>query len=258
MRRPCSDLHPYHGREKGCVSRTIVGHEFVGTVVALGSQVHRRASRVQRSLSHFVGSDRQLTSVDVRKQPRVSQQHRRVSQIHVPRFQTPPASCARGPHRLSSSQASLPCAVPRRSRPCSWATVWPAPSPAAAAPASTARAAPHAGPLSFGLQDGPTHTQGMCHTYKEASGPGQPAPVATVAQPRPILPQNARAVAARTGARTRTPTSSAGCRRASARWAAGSWICIYYTYTTLLLDLSEGEREVGSCAPRCSTTQSHS
>ncbi|KAG2433046.1 hypothetical protein HXX76_008773 [Chlamydomonas incerta] len=34
-----SDLHPYHGRERGIAPNTIVGHEFVGVVVAKGSEV---------------------------------------------------------------------------------------------------------------------------------------------------------------------------------------------------------------------------
>lgn len=34
-----SDLHPFHGRETGIIKGTIVGHEFVGTVVELGSKV---------------------------------------------------------------------------------------------------------------------------------------------------------------------------------------------------------------------------
>ncbi|PNW77323.1 hypothetical protein CHLRE_10g431550v5 [Chlamydomonas reinhardtii] len=34
-----SDLHPYHGRERGIAPNTIVGHEFVGVVVAKGPEV---------------------------------------------------------------------------------------------------------------------------------------------------------------------------------------------------------------------------
>ncbi|KAG2448675.1 hypothetical protein HYH02_006032 [Chlamydomonas schloesseri] len=34
-----SDLHPYHGRERGLAPNTIVGHEFVGVVVAKGPEV---------------------------------------------------------------------------------------------------------------------------------------------------------------------------------------------------------------------------
>ncbi|KAG2484822.1 hypothetical protein HYH03_016389 [Edaphochlamys debaryana] len=34
-----SDLHPYHGRERGIARDCVVGHEFVGEVVALGEQV---------------------------------------------------------------------------------------------------------------------------------------------------------------------------------------------------------------------------
>ncbi|GLC42569.1 hypothetical protein PLESTB_001115000 [Pleodorina starrii] len=34
-----SDLHPYHGREKGIAPNTVVGHEFVGVVVAKGPEV---------------------------------------------------------------------------------------------------------------------------------------------------------------------------------------------------------------------------
>lgn len=35
----CSDLHPYHGRERGIAQGCIVGHEFVGEVVELGKKV---------------------------------------------------------------------------------------------------------------------------------------------------------------------------------------------------------------------------
>lgn len=35
----CSDLHPYHEREKGLLPGTIVGHEFTGVVEECGSQV---------------------------------------------------------------------------------------------------------------------------------------------------------------------------------------------------------------------------
>ena len=34
-----SDLHPFHGRETGIVKGTVVGHEFVGIVHALGPKV---------------------------------------------------------------------------------------------------------------------------------------------------------------------------------------------------------------------------
>lgn len=34
-----SDLHPFHGRERGVAQGTVVGHEFVGEVVELGSRV---------------------------------------------------------------------------------------------------------------------------------------------------------------------------------------------------------------------------
>lgn len=34
-----SDLHPYHEREQGLAQGTVVGHEFVGTVAVIGSQV---------------------------------------------------------------------------------------------------------------------------------------------------------------------------------------------------------------------------
>lgn len=37
--RACSDLHPYHEREKGLVPGTIVGHEFCGVVEECGSEV---------------------------------------------------------------------------------------------------------------------------------------------------------------------------------------------------------------------------
>lgn len=36
-----SDLHPYWGREKGLDQGTVMGHEFVGTIVELGSQVQK-------------------------------------------------------------------------------------------------------------------------------------------------------------------------------------------------------------------------
>lgn len=35
-----SDLHPFFGREQGLDPGTIMGHEFVGTVLAVGSEVH--------------------------------------------------------------------------------------------------------------------------------------------------------------------------------------------------------------------------
>jgi hypothetical protein len=35
----CSDLHPFHEREKGIAKGCITGHEFVGHVVAKGAQV---------------------------------------------------------------------------------------------------------------------------------------------------------------------------------------------------------------------------
>ncbi|GAX85710.1 hypothetical protein CEUSTIGMA_g13124.t1 [Chlamydomonas eustigma] len=38
-----SDLHPFHGRETGIAKGTVVGHEFVGTVVAVGKQVTKVA-----------------------------------------------------------------------------------------------------------------------------------------------------------------------------------------------------------------------
>ena len=34
-----SDLHPYFGRERGLDPGTVMGHEFVGEVVAVGSEV---------------------------------------------------------------------------------------------------------------------------------------------------------------------------------------------------------------------------
>ena len=37
-----SDLHPYFGREKGIATGTVMGHEFVGEVVEVGSQVSAR------------------------------------------------------------------------------------------------------------------------------------------------------------------------------------------------------------------------
>ena len=36
-----SDLHPYHEREKGLDPGTVMGHEFVGEVVAVGAEVSR-------------------------------------------------------------------------------------------------------------------------------------------------------------------------------------------------------------------------
>ena len=36
-----SDLHVYHDREKGCDHGTVMGHEFVGEVVEVGSNVDR-------------------------------------------------------------------------------------------------------------------------------------------------------------------------------------------------------------------------
>lgn len=36
-----SDLHPYHQRETGIASGTVVGHEFVGTIVEAGAEVRR-------------------------------------------------------------------------------------------------------------------------------------------------------------------------------------------------------------------------
>ena len=38
-----SDLHPYHEREKGLACGTAMGHEFVGTVIAVGEDVERVA-----------------------------------------------------------------------------------------------------------------------------------------------------------------------------------------------------------------------
>lgn len=39
-----SDLHPFHGRERGIAKGTVVGHEMVGTVIALGSAVRKKPS----------------------------------------------------------------------------------------------------------------------------------------------------------------------------------------------------------------------
>ena len=38
-----SDLHIYHGRESGLDEQTIMGHEFVGEIVAVGKEVNRYA-----------------------------------------------------------------------------------------------------------------------------------------------------------------------------------------------------------------------
>src|ERR1041385_7853178 len=50
-----SDLHVYHGKEPGQDNETVMGHEFVGTVIEIGSAVKkfRIGSRV---LSPFTSS----------------------------------------------------------------------------------------------------------------------------------------------------------------------------------------------------------
>ena len=35
-----SDLHPYHGREVGIETGTVMGHEYIGRVVEVGREVH--------------------------------------------------------------------------------------------------------------------------------------------------------------------------------------------------------------------------
>lgn len=50
-----SDLHVYHGREQGLDDRTVMGHEFVGTVVETGSEV-RKFHKGSRVLSPFTTS----------------------------------------------------------------------------------------------------------------------------------------------------------------------------------------------------------
>lgn len=50
-----SDLHPYHGRERGLDTGTVMGHELVGEVVAVGSGV-TRFSPGDRVVSPFTTS----------------------------------------------------------------------------------------------------------------------------------------------------------------------------------------------------------
>ena len=50
-----SDLHVYHGREDGLDSGTVMGHEFVGTIVETGNDV-RRFKKGARILSPFTTS----------------------------------------------------------------------------------------------------------------------------------------------------------------------------------------------------------
>ncbi len=63
-----SDLHPFFGREKGLDSGTVMGHEFVGRIVALGKRVvkHRIGDRVYAPFSTNCGEcfycERGLTS----------------------------------------------------------------------------------------------------------------------------------------------------------------------------------------------------
>lgn len=50
-----SDLHVYHGREEGLDDGTVMGHEFVGTVVETGNEV-RKFHKGSRVLSPFTTS----------------------------------------------------------------------------------------------------------------------------------------------------------------------------------------------------------
>ena len=52
-----SDLHPFFGREKGLDPGTVMGHEFVGTIVEVGKQVskHRVGDRVYAPFSTNCG-----------------------------------------------------------------------------------------------------------------------------------------------------------------------------------------------------------
>src|SRR5690606_33005263 len=50
-----SDLHPYFGRERGLDAGTVLGHEFVGEVVAVGPDV-RAVSVGDRVVSPFTTS----------------------------------------------------------------------------------------------------------------------------------------------------------------------------------------------------------
>ena len=47
-----SDLHVYHGREAGLDNGTVMGHEFVGTVVETGTAV-KKFQKGARVLSPF-------------------------------------------------------------------------------------------------------------------------------------------------------------------------------------------------------------
>ena len=44
-----SDLHPFWGREIGLLPGTVMGHEMVGTVEAVGSMVDSKKNRGRRS-----------------------------------------------------------------------------------------------------------------------------------------------------------------------------------------------------------------
>ncbi|HZI54140.1 MAG TPA: alcohol dehydrogenase catalytic domain-containing protein, partial [Chitinophagaceae bacterium] len=50
-----SDLHVYHGRESGLDTGTIMGHEFVGTIVDVGNEV-KKFKKGARVLSPFTTS----------------------------------------------------------------------------------------------------------------------------------------------------------------------------------------------------------
>jgi threonine dehydrogenase-like Zn-dependent dehydrogenase len=50
-----SDLHVYHGRERGLDNGTVMGHEFTGTVIETGSEV-RKLFKGSRVLSPFTTS----------------------------------------------------------------------------------------------------------------------------------------------------------------------------------------------------------
>ena len=47
-----SDLHVYHGRERGIDNGTVMGHEFVGTIVETGDDV-KKFKKGSKVLSPF-------------------------------------------------------------------------------------------------------------------------------------------------------------------------------------------------------------